>query len=626
MIALSIGALGVVYGDLGTSPLYTINECFALANNLEVSEVNVFGILSLIFWSLTIVVILKYMFFVMRADNNGEGGMMALISLIQSKDKESRLKKIGFLVLLGICGTCLQLADSVLTPSITVLSAIEGLEVGTKAFHPYIVPVTIGILVALFYFQKRGTGGIGAVFGPLMIIWFLMIGGAGLTKVIVSPMIFKALNPYYAVNFFIHNRLSGFFLLGSVVLCFTGGEALYADMGHFGKKPIKYAWLFLAYPCLILNYFGQGVNLLTKGRAALPNVFFSLAEGWMLYPMIVIATIAAIIASQALISGAFSLTQQAMQLGFVPRLNIVHTSYDMHGQIYIPEINYLLMFGCLTLVLLFQSSASLAAAYGMAVMGTMTITSILLCTVAVKKWNWKPWHALCLTGLFLCFDIPYLIANLAKLFHGAWIPLAIASVIIVIMLTWIKGRRILSTTVMNNFMSIDLFMANIETTKNELVRVKGTAVFMTSNSDIVPMTLLHHFKHNKTLHERVILLSVITQNIPIVPKKEKIKIEYLENGFYQIITYYGYMEKPDIPLILQECNKIEQNVTGYINIDVDNVSYYLGKETLLTTGHSKMVNWQKNLFSYLSKNAVSASSFFKIPADRVIELGIQIEI
>jgi len=625
ILILAIGALGVVYGDLGTSPLYTINECFVLSNNMKISETNVFGILSLIFWSLTLVVIAKYLFFVMRADNHGEGGMMALISLIQSKDKNSLIKKIGFLVVLGIFGTCLQLADSILTPSITVLSAVEGLEVVTPALKTYVVPVTIIILVGLFLMQKKGTGKIGAILGPFMIVWFVVIAFVGLIQIIKMPEVIKSLNPYYAVNFFIENKLSGFFLLGSVVLCFTGTEALYADMGHFGKKPIKDAWLYLAYPCLLLNYFGQGASLLIKGQKALPNVFYSLAEGWMLYPMIAIATIASIIASQALISGAFSLAYQAMQLGFIPRMNIIHTSDDMHGQIYIPQINTMLMVGCLALVIVFKNSTNLAAAYGMAVMGTMTITSILLFTVAMKKWKWKMWQAFGLSFFFLCFDIPYLLANFAKLFHGAWIPIVIAAVVIIVMLTWIKGRKIIGSTVMDRYLPLELFMSNIESYKSNLNRVQGTAVFMTSNSSIVPLTLLHHFKHNKVLHDKVILLSVETERIPIVPIEDKIKITSLGHGFYQISTFYGYREKPDIPLILQEFNKRHFKGNDF-KIDVDNVSYYLGRETITTTGNSKMYKWQKVIFTFLSRNARSASAYFEIPANRVIELGVIIEI
>lgn len=502
ILKLAVGALGIVYGDLGTSPLYTIKECFILSNGINLSESNILGVLSLIFWSLTMVIVVKYIIVIMSADNFGEGGMMALISLIQSEENGKKLKIIGILVLLGVFGTSLQLADSVLTPSITVLSAIEGLEVITPSLTPFVVPITIAILITLFIFQKKGTAGIGAVFGPLMMCWFIMIGFTGLIKIIEAPVVLKAISPVYAVHFFMQNKLAGFFLLGAVMLCFTGGEALYADMGHFGKKPIKLAWFVFVYPSVLFNYFGQGANLLLKGSAALSNPFYSLAEGWLLYPMIIIATIASIIASQALISGAFSLMQQAMQLGFMPRLNIIHTSYDIHGQIFIPEINNILMIGCILLVAFFQNSSNLASAYGMAVMGTMTITSILIGAVAINKWHWKKWQAFLLSGFFLSFDLPVLSANLLKLLHGAWVPLVITVLVFTIMITWKKGREEITRFFTAGFLPIDLFMEDLKNNQNNLVRVKGTAVFMTSNITIVPSVLMHHIKHNKVLHEK----------------------------------------------------------------------------------------------------------------------------
>lgn len=609
---------------MGTSPLYTMKVCFNPGNGLQLNEANILGILSLIFWTLSFVIIFKYILFIMRADNAGEGGMMALISIIQSVTK-NKVGKYALLILMGIFGTALLLSEGTLTPAITVLSAVEGLEVIAPEFRYFVVPLTVVILVILFALQKRGTSGIGSIFGPLMVIWFVMIGGLGLVKIISAPAVLQAFNPFYAVNFFIEHKLAGFLLLGSVVLCITGGEALYADMGHFGKKPISFAWLFFVYPCLLLSYFGQGASLLLNGSEAVLNPFYSLSQGWMLYPAIFVATIASIIASQALISGAFSLTQQAMQLGFLPRLNIIHTSSDIHGQIYIPEINALLMVVCLALVLLFKSSSNLASAYGMAVMGAMTTTSILFFTVAVRKWKWKPWKVFLLCGLFLLFDIPYLVANLVKFVHGAWIPLFIAATVFSVMLTWKRGHEEIMKFLASGFVPLDLFLNDLRSPNSPIRRVKGTAVFMTSNLSIVPAVMLHHIKHNKVLHEKIILLSVIIQRVPEVPLAQKIEIKALEQGFYQITVNYGYMEKPNIPMILQECNT--KDIDGQsLNVDVSQISYYLGRQTLLTTGHSKMMTWQKILFAFLTKSARPASIFFSIPANRVIELGAQVEI
>lgn len=619
-LKLAIGSLGIVYGDLGTSPLYTIKECFHLANNLTLNEVSVLGVLSLIFWSLSLVVIWKYIVFIMRADNFGEGGMMALISLIQSVAKDKNIRLFGILVLLGTFGTALLLSEGILTPAITVLSAIEGLEVITPSLKTFVVPITIVILLALFLVQKKGTAGIGAVFGPIMIVWFVMIGVLGLLKVIQEPAVLQAVNPYYAVQFFMHYKLAGFFLLGAVVLCFTGCEALYADMGHFGRKPIQFSWLFFVYPCLLLNYFGQGANILLKGQAVLQNPFYSLAEGWLIYPMIVIATLASIIASQALISGAFSLTQQATQLGFLPRLNVIHTSYDIHGQIYIPEVNNILMIACITLVILFKSSTNLASAYGMSVLGSMTITSILIFTVAVYKWGWKRWKAGLIAGLFLTLELPYLSANLLKLLHGAWIPLAIASVVFILMMTWKRGRQEIQRFFSHGRFPLEPFVQEIKMETQNLLRVKGTAVFMTSDISIVPSVMLHHIKHNKVLHEKVILLSVQTERVPEVPPNRKIEVRILQGGFYQVIARYGYMEKPNIPNMLKKCSDLG------LHFDVSQISYFLGHETLLTTGHTKLFSWQKNVFAFLSRNARPASLYFKLPPNRVIELGVQVEL
>jgi len=618
LIKLSIAALGVVYGDIGTSPLYAVKECFTGEHSVAPTHGNVLGVLSLIFWALTIVVVVNYLSFIMRADNRGEGGILALLALVSSGERAKKNAKFTtVLVMAGLFGSALLYGEGMLTPAISVLSAIEGLGLATHALEAWVVPITCVILVGLFLVQKRGTARVGAIFGPATLLWFTTIAAIGLPWIARHPGVLAAVNPAYAVRFFVINKVHGFLVLGSVVLCITGGEALYADMGHFGKTPIRSAWYFVVYPALILNYMGQGALLLDRGKAV-QHPFYELVSGWVLYPLVGIAALATIVASQALISGAYSLTQQAVQLGYSPRVSIVHTSEHAEGQIYIPEINGMLMVACLALVLSFRESSKLAAAYGIAVTGTMSITSILFFALAVRRWGWSPYKAAPLVALFLAVDISFFAANLVKFTHGGWFPIAMAAIVFTVMITWKRGRAALGAYMMSAALPIEAFMADVEETKPH--RVRGTAVFMTSNPTGAPPVLLHHFKHNQVLHEQVILLSIQTSHDPEVPPDERVKIRDLGHGFFQVSAFYGFMQTPNVLDILASCA-----AHGLVTRP-DMVSYYLGRETLLTTGKSGMARWRKSIFGFLSRNARPATAFFSIPANRVIELGIQIEL
>jgi KUP system potassium uptake protein len=619
LLTLSLAALGVVYGDIGTSPLYTIRECFAPGHGAEPTAANVLGVLSLIFWSLVLVVVLKYLVFVMRADNRGEGGIMALIALISpAPNGNGHRRRRRWLILLGLFGTALLFADGMITPVITVLGAIEGLEVATPLLRPLVVPISLGILLALFLVQKRGTAKVGAMFGPAMVLWFVMIAALGVPWILRQPEVLAAVAPWRAVGFLVSHRLQGLFVLGAVVLCFTGTEALYADMGHFGRRPIRFAWSVLVFPCLLLNYFGQGAAILGGGARAVANPFFALAPPGLLYPVVAVATAAAVIASQALISGCFSLAQQAMQLGYSPRLDVIHTSSLARGQIYVPEINSLLLVACCALTVAFRSSSNLAAAYGLAVTGTMTITSILLYTVARERWGWGRVSAGALIGLFLCIDLPFLSANLVKLAHGAWLPLVIGAAVFTVLVTWKQGRVLLAEEMQRGMVALDRFLPSLRLEKPH--RVSGTAVFMTSNLDVVPPVLLHHFKHNKVLHEKVILLYVLAERVPVVPPEERVEVRDLGDEVYAVVARSGYMESPDVPRALKQCR------TKGLRIKLGDTSYYLGRETLLTAGTGAMARWRKALFAYLSRNARPATSFFRLPPNRVVELGMQIRL
>jgi KUP system potassium uptake protein len=610
--ALTLGALGVVYGDIGTSPLYAVRECFHGPHAISAQDPNnVFGVLSLFFWSLTLVIVVKYLGFITRADNDGEGGTLALLALALPR----RGARPTFLVLAALFGTSLLCSEGMLTPAISVLSAVEGLGGVAPGMERLVLPLAVVILVTLFLLQKRGTGKVGAMFGPVMIVWFAALGVAGISWIVRRPDILWALWPGYAIDHFRRNGLEGFWLLGSIVLCITGGEALYADLGHFGRAPIRNAWFAVVMPGLVLNYYGQGALLLSHpDRAGDP--FYSLVEGPLRVPMIVLATAATVIASQALISGTFSLARQASQLGYLPRLEIRHTSSETEGQIYVVEMNRLLMVTCIALVLAFQSSSRLAGAYGMSVMGTMTITSILFFFVA-RKW-WGAVRAGLFCGAMLAIDLPFLIANVEKVPAGGWFPLVSATVMLTVMTTWKAGRDRIARFLRDRSRPLDDFLDEVE--RKHPVRVPGTAVFMTSAATGAPPVLLHHFKHNKVLHEQVVLLSVVTEDVPAIPRSSRVKVERLREGFFRVTASYGFMQTPRVTDILVACQAY-----GLHTRPAD-TSFYLGREKLVITRNPGMAMWRKTLFAFLSRNARPATDFFKLPVDRVVEMGMQLEL
>ncbi|MCU0660842.1 MAG: potassium transporter Kup [Myxococcota bacterium] len=615
---LSIGALGVVYGDIGTSPLYAFKECVSGAHGVPPTHDNVLGLLSLLVWALILVVVIKYLVFVLSADNNGEGGVLSLMALVSPSTRTAtgRRRSRTLLVFMGLFGAAMLCGEGMITPPLTVLSAIEGLSVATTAFNWLVVPITCGILIGLFLMQKRGTARIGSIFGPIMLLWFGCIGAAGLPAIIEHPEVLAAISPWYGVKFFMHHGLHGFLVLGAVVLCITGVEALYADMGHFGRKAIRLAWFAVVFPGVLLNYFGQGAILLARPESA-ANPFFALAEGW-LYPMVAIATAASIIASQALISGAFSLTRQAIQLGYSPRMTIVHTSGKTMGQIYIPEMNSILMIACLALVLAFRTSSNLTAAYGIAVTATMAITSVLFYFFARQRFGWPPLAAGALVTVFLVIDLSFFSANIAKLTHGGWFPLAIALAGFTIMTTWKKGRMLLAARFATHTLPLKAFVDDLKVSKPH--RVSGTAVFMTSTSRGTPNALMHHFKHNKVIHEQVVIVTITTDDVPEVPARTRVHHKDYGNGIYAVTAHYGFMEMPNMPRILNLCRK------AGIPIRDEDTSFYLGRETLLPRRRPSMSRWRRDLFIFLSRNARTPSSFFGIPPNRVVEMGTQIEI
>jgi len=629
----SLGALGVVYGDIGTSPLYAIKECLAWhpkgaaagfsPHAVPPIEANVLGVLSLMFWALVLVICLKYVIFVLRADNRGEGGILALAALVVGSDGRRSPRRLAVPILLGLFGTGLLFGDGAITPAISVLGAMEGLSEKSHTLTYLVVPITIGILVALFLVQRHGTGRIGIAFGPVMMIWFFAIGAIGLFWIMENPVVLHAVNPIHGFEFLRTQGWIGFVLVGLVFLVVTGGEALYADMGHFGRAPIRIAWFTIALPALLLNYFGQGALLLSSPPGTVKNPFYEAASievfgVSMLVPMLLLATLAAIIASQALISGVFSITRQAMQLGFWPRVTVVHTSAKTEGQIYIPEMNWMLMAGTIAVVLQFRSSSGLAAAYGIAVTGTMAITSFLFYLVAIQRWRWSQGKALAFLVPFLAIDLAFFAANAIKILDGGWFPLAIGVCVFAVMTTWWRGRIELSTIMDAGIVPEDLFLADIKA--GPPPRVKGTAVFMSSTPGGIPNVLMHHMKHNQVLHANVVLFSISTQPVPWVDTEKSIEVKDLGQGFFRIVAKVGFMQSPDVPKLLARCapyGVVAEPMT---------TTYYLGRQTLLTSGKIKVAKWRKLLFSFLSRNARPPTAFFNLPPNRVVEMGLQIEL
>ena len=615
LATLTLAALGVVYGDIGTSPLYAIKEVFGGAHHpVPITPDNVLGILSLFLWSLLIVVTLKYVSFIMRANNKGEGGIIALMTLALHKGNPDSWQQ-KMLITLGLFGAALFYGDGVITPAISVLSAVEGLELITPTFKPYILPITLAIVVGLFVIQRRGTASVGALFGPVMVLWFAVLALLGGINIVQHPEVLAAVNPLYGFNFLLGNSTLGFFALGAVVLCITGAEALYADMGHFGAKPIQYAWLGYVLPALIINYFGQGALLLAD-PSAVENPFYRLAPEWALYPLVILSTIATVIASQAVISGAFSITQQAIQLGYTPRLEVQHTSDQEIGQIYLPALNWLLLVSIIALVIGFGSSSNLAAAYGIAVTGTMLITNILAIAVAVRLWNWSPLRAILGALPFICIDLGFFLANSVKIPDGGWFPLAFGLAIFILLTTWKRGRELLHKRLAADALQLKPFIEDVSL--NGVSRVPGTAIFMTPDPESVPHALLHSLKHYKALHEQVVILSVSVFDVPFVPDIDRVEVRHLAGNFAQVIVQYGFKDEPDIPAALKLAHAVG------LNIEMMDTSFFLGRETLIPKLGSEMAYWRELLFVAMFRNAGSATAFFKIPSNRVVELGSQV--
>ena len=610
--ALALAALGVVYGDIGTSPLYTMKEIFAGSHPVPMTPDNILGILSIIIWSLIVVVALKYVTFIMRADNKGEGGIMALMALVLHHAKGPF--QIATLMWCGLFGTALFYGDSVITPAISVLSAIEGLEVATPALKPYIVPSSVLVLLILFMVQKHGTARVGAFFGPLMVLWFATLALLGTVEIIQAPQVLAALNPVHALHFFADNRWLGFLALGGSVLALTGGEALYADMGHFGRQPVQIAWFGLVLPALVLNYLGQGA-LLLGDSGAITNPFYLLAPGWALFPMVLLATLATVIASQAVISGAYSLTRQAIQLNYVPRMEVQHTSSRERGQIYLPGVNWTLLIAVAILVIGFGSSARLAAAYGIAVTGTMVITTLLAFVVARHRWGWSRLKCGLILGGFLFVDVAYFSANTFKLPEGGWFPLALGLVIFLVMTTWKRGRELVHDRLAKDGMPLGQFVALMAPA---VPKIQGTAIFMTADPAMTPHALLHSIKHYKSLHERVIIMTTETADVPYIPPNERITVEPINAQFYRVKAIFGFMDEPNVPAAL------EYAATQGLKLDLMDTSFFLGRETLIPkVGARMMIRWREKLFVTMFRNAGSASAYFMLPPNRVVELGSQ---
>ncbi|HWZ27526.1 MAG TPA: potassium transporter Kup [Gemmatimonadales bacterium] len=613
---LALTALGVVYGDIGTSPLYALRECFFGPHSVPPTPENVVGILSLVFWALVLVVSVKYVAFILRADNRGEGGILALMALLVPRTGDARRRR-WIIVGLGLFGAALLYGDGMITPAISVLSAVEGLNVATPLFEPVIIPITIAVLVGLFLLQSRGTAGVGALFGPVMLLWFAVIALLGIGGIVRAPTVLGAVNPAHGVDFFMRNGWAGFLVLGAVVLVVTGCEALYADMGHFGPRPIRATWYTLVLPALLLNYFGQGALLLTDPGAA-HNPFYRLAPQWALYPLVALATTAAVIASQAVISGAFSLTRQAVQLGYSPRLEIEHTSRVEIGQIYVPQVNWALMVATIGLVLGFGTSSRLAAAYGIAVTGTMATTSVLFYFLARERWHWRPVLVAVLCLVFFAIDLSLFGASAVKFWQGGWFPLAVAAGVFVLMTTWNRGRELLAEKLNVGGLPVEQFLGELPS--DRVIRVPGTAVFLTSNAEGIPLALLHNLKHNKVLHQQVALLTITTDEVPHVPDHERLQVTPLGHGFWRLVARYGFMEDPNVPALLDKARGL-----GFEAKLLD-TTFFLGQETVVPSRRHGMALWREKLFGFMSRNAHRATAFFRLPPNRVIEVGAQIEL
>ncbi len=614
---MALAALGVVFGDIGTSPLYTMKEVFSVGHHpLALNTGNVYGILSLITWALILIVSVKYVAFIMRADNRGEGGIMALLALASRNVEGNKIKQRN-IMFLGILGACMFYADGMITPAISVLSAVEGLEIAAPHLHHFIVPITLLVLFCLFLAQSKGTAIVGKFFGPVMLLWFGALGVLGAINIAHDASILKALNPFYALDFFMQQPKIAFVALGAVVLAVTGAEALYADMGHFGRFPIRLAWFGFVFPALLLNYFGQG-SLILRDVSAVKNPFYLLAPEWALFPLIGLATLATVIASQAVITGAFSVSRQALQLGYLPRMHIQHTSESEQGQVYMPRVNWGLMLGVMALVIGFGSSGNLAAAYGIAVTGDMVITTLLAAVVFREIWGWNKLKTGLLIALFLVVDLAFFSANVLKIPDGGWVPLLIGAIIFVLMLTWKNGRYLLYKRLKSEAMELTPFIHSISA--HPPTRVPGTALFMTPNQEGVPHAMLHNLKHNKVLHEKVVILTVRFSDYPHTNLAERISVEALPYEFYRVIINYGFKDEPDLPRDLELCNKY-----GLI-FDAMNTSFFIGKEILIASEKSGMAYWRKKIFIGLFRSAETITNQFKLPPNRVVELGSQVRI
>ena len=614
LAVLALAALGVVYGDIGTSPLYAVKEVFAGNHPIPVTEANIFGSLSLFFWALIIVVSIKYVSFIMRADNRGEGGIMALIALAlrEVQDKPKQAKAV---MIVGILGAAMFYGDGMVTPAISVLSAVEGLEVATPAFKPFVIPITIVVLFGLFYIQRHGTALVGNFFGPVMVLWFSTLALLGLSNIVAHPAILHALNPLYGVEFLFDNKAMALVAMGNVVLAVTGAEALYADMGHFGRKPIQRAWFAFVLPALVLNYFGQGALIYADPEAA-KNPFFLSAPEWALYPLVGLATVATVIASQAVISGAFSVTRQAMQLGFVPRMEVQQTSEKEQGQIYLPAVNWALMLAVMILVLGFRSSNNLAAAYGIAVTGDMVITSLLATVVVARGWGWGWARASALFACFLVVELMFLAANILKIPDGGWFPLVAGMGTFILMTTWKRGRLLLAERLEGERLELSPFLESLAASMP--TRVAGTSVFLNADPNGVPHALLHNLMHNKVVHERVVLVSAQFFDVPYVPDVNRVEVHQLHDNFWSVIIQYGFKDEPDVPLALSMC------ADAGLEFNALDTTYFIGRETLIPRLNSEMAFWREKLFVAMFRNGGSATTFFKIPSNRVVELGTQV--